>query len=292
MITRCVPYFYQQMLAVTIILLVFQTACNERQTDKRRQLGFIVHSEKPEDKSQNNDNMSKPRYNFTGTVRIVGDVPQLDSIKVSGMKKHCNPGLRPNNALIVSRAGELANAVVYIMMSSEAAATSQKFTSPAIDQKLCTFVPHVQFAALGSKLLIKNNDPTMHSVHASIYGFDSYFPTARRTQLAANNTFFKTLTPAKNMTRQRTLSRTGLLKLVCDFGHSWMRAYVWVVDHPFYALSDSSGRFTIPQVPSGTWQVRIWHEYLGNLEKTIDLVEDLDLVIEFGQVASSGVTQK
>lgn len=222
-------------------------------------------------------------YNLTGTVQIAGGIPKLSPIKVSRMKKHCNPGTRPNNALIVSEAGDIANAVVYLAMNERSPSVSKKFSPPALDQKLCTFVPHVQVAEVGSKLLIKNSDPTMHSVHAYIYDFDTYFPQVRERQMPVSKTVFNLSMPFKNLSRSETLSQTGLLKLVCDVGHSWMQAYIWVVGHPFYAVTDSSGQFVIPEVPSGQWRIRVWHEYLGVVEKVIDLEEDFDIKIVFDQ---------
>jgi hypothetical protein len=42
-----------------------------------------------------------------------------------------------------------------------------------------------------------------------------------------------------------------------------MRGYIGVVEHPFFAVTDGSGRFSIPQLPPGTYTIEAWHERLG-----------------------------
>jgi hypothetical protein len=50
------------------------------------------------------------------------------------------------------------------------------------------------------------------------------------------------------------------VKLRCDAGHSWMSAWVAVFDHPFYAVTDAKGRFTIRDLPAGEHTLEMWHE--------------------------------
>ena len=45
--------------------------------------------------------------------------------------------------------------------------------------------------------------------------------------------------------------------------HAWMNAYVGVLEHPFFAVTDANGRFSIPQLPPGTYTIETWHERLG-----------------------------
>jgi hypothetical protein len=59
-----------------------------------------------------------------------------------------------------------------------------------------------------------------------------------------------------------------MLRLSCDV-HTWMRAYIGVVSHPYFAVSGNTGTFEIANVPAGKQVVRAWHEQYGELEHAI-----------------------
>lgn len=42
--------------------------------------------------------------------------------------------------------------------------------------------------------------------------------------------------------------------------HPWMRGYVRVFDHPYFAITDADGFFEIPKAPAGKWRIHYWHE--------------------------------
>ena len=52
------------------------------------------------------------------------------------------------------------------------------------------------------------------------------------------------------------------MKVQCDI-HKWMEGWVVIADHPYYALTDTNGTFTISNVPPGTYTLEVWHEMLG-----------------------------
>ena len=50
-----------------------------------------------------------------------------------------------------------------------------------------------------------------------------------------------------------------------------MKAWVVVTEHPFYAISDPEGRFTLEGLPPGRYKVRLWHETLGTMTRDVDV---------------------
>ena len=48
-----------------------------------------------------------------------------------------------------------------------------------------------------------------------------------------------------------------------------MGAYILTLDHPFMAVTDESGRFSIPNLPVGKHEFVVWHERAGYLEKIL-----------------------
>jgi hypothetical protein len=57
-------------------------------------------------------------------------------------------------------------------------------------------------------------------------------------------------------------TREVMIPVKCQV-HNWMRGYIGVVEHPFFAVTDGDGRYTIPQLPPGTYTIEAWHERLG-----------------------------
>ncbi len=67
----------------------------------------------------------------------------------------------------------------------------------------------------------------------------------------------------------------------CDAGHTWMSAYIWVSKHPYYAVTDKSGKFEIADVPPGTYKLKAWHEALGTVEQTVTVAPKKEVSSDF-----------
>ena len=65
--------------------------------------------------------------------------------------------------------------------------------------------------------------------------------------------------------------------------HAWMNAYVGVLEHPFFAVTDGTGRFSIAQLPAGTYTIEIWHERFGTQTQqvTVAAKDTKDLTFTF-----------
>lgn len=123
-----------------------------------------------------------------------------------------------------------------------------------LDNRNCQFVPHVQTAVVGSRLLIRNSDPILHNTHAFING---------------KRTAFNLALPIQGMEIIKKLKRPGLLSMTCDAGHTWMSAYVVVTEHPYASVTDNHGFCTLDDVPPGKYTIGAWHETLG--EQTMEI---------------------
>jgi hypothetical protein len=74
-------------------------------------------------------------------------------------------------------------------------------------------------------------------------------------------------------------ARPEFIPISCDL-HSWMRGWVVVTDHPFYAVTDADGGFALGDVPPGRYTVNVWHETLGTVSRSIDVTGDVTLTLE------------
>ena len=123
--------------------------------------------------------------------------------------------------------------------------------SALIDQIGCVYTPHVNVVTTGQKVLIKNSDKTLHNVNSK----------------SKINESFNSAQPAGVPDIEKTFnSPEDPFYIKCDV-HPWMKAWVMVADHPYFAVTDANGNFEINNVPDGTYEVMFWQEKLSNLPK-------------------------
>lgn len=162
-------------------------------------------------------------------------------------------GTRPASAGAVSGTvtdghGAARGAVVYLTGS---ATRPLPMTTAMVDQRDKMFTPHVSVVTRGTTVRFPNDDTVFHNVFA-------YFQ-AKKFDLGMY---------PRGTTKKVTFDRTGLVIILCNV-HSYMSAYIMVVDTPYYAVSDASGRFRLPNVPPGTYTLHGWHESGATLTQTV-----------------------
>ena len=97
---------------------------------------------------------------------------------------------------------------------------------------------------------MKNGDPFIHNIRS----------------LSRKNRPFNIAQPADSPDREKTFeSAEGPITIKCDF-HPWMTAHFWVMEHPFFAVTDEKGVFSIPDLPPGDYTLSAWHEVFGEQE--------------------------
>ncbi len=192
---------------------------------------------------------------LTGLVKFEGAAPKMNTIQMSAdpycQSQHGSAPATEEDA-VVGPAGELANVFVYIKDIKGNFPTPS--TPVTIDQKGCQYHPHVNAVMVGQPLAIKNDDATLHNIHA--------LPTA--------NSQFNEGQPVQGMVSTKTLDKVEMtpFKIKCDV-HGWMKSYMAVMPHPFYAVSETNGTFTIPNLPPGQYTVVAWHEKYGQQEQKV-----------------------
>src|SRR2546423_442869 len=102
-----------------------------------------------------------------------------------------------------------------------------------MDQKACAFVPRVVLVPVGGTVEFLNSDRLLHNLHSA----SKDNPTFNRTQ-------------PRGRAIPIAFAKPEIVRVDCDL-HSWMRAWVVVADHPFYALTGEAGEFELPSVPPG-----------------------------------------
>ena len=187
---------------------------------------------------------------IAGAVKFDGAVPPADVIRMT-TDKNCVQNAGPNpqsDALLVADDKGVRNTFVYVKEGLDPSYTFETPTSPAVlDQKGCVYTPRVLGVRVGQAIEVVNSDPTMHNVHA----------------LPMVNREFNHGQPKQNTRLTEVFTAPEVMvRFKCDV-HSWMAAWVGVVAHPFFAVTDASGSFKLSGLPPGDYTLEAWHETLG-----------------------------
>jgi len=202
-----------------------------------------------------------------GQIRFVGTPPARTPVKMSAdttcQQQHPEPVL--SEEVIVNDNGTLRNVFAYVKEGLRGSFPAP--TTPVVlDQTGCRYQPHVVGLQINQPLEIHNSDATLHNVNAK--------PHANKP--------FNVAQPVQGM---KTVKKFETSEVMVGFKcnvHPWMRAYVGVVEHPFFAVSDDTGAFTLSGLPAGTYVIEAWHEQYGTQSQTISVAD--------GEQASLGFT--
>jgi plastocyanin len=187
---------------------------------------------------------------ISGAVRYAGKPPVAARIEITKDKEVCGAKPHYDESLVVSPAGGIRNAVVVVKGAPGAA----KPAAVTFDQKDCDYVPHVLAFPAGSTVAILNSDDILHSVHA----------------LRGEKTLFDMAQPGFKKKIAATVREPGVIRILCD-AHGWMEGWWYVTATPYYATTGASGRFTIKDVPPGSYTLQVWQEKLGTREQKIEV---------------------
>lgn len=182
----------------------------------------------------------------SGVISFNGAAPtpkkiQMDSDPVCSQKN-------PNAVLedVVVADGKLANVFVYVKNPP-----NFTFDTPTseveLDQIGCHYSPHVIAVQTNQPIKVVNSDATNHNIH----------PTPK------DNREWNESQPPSAPPIIKTFARAEVLIPVKCNQHSWMKAWIGVLDHPFFAVSGKDGSFTIKGLPPGEYEINAWHEKLG-----------------------------
>jgi hypothetical protein len=200
-----------------------------------------------------------------GEVKFIDEPPKMPAVKVSKDQDYCGETL-PNETYLIDATGALSNVVVFIETPPTAMAAADTQRENILNNTGCRYVPRIMAMQKGERLKVRNNDPKLHIPH-------SYHE---------DRTVFNLSLPFKGTTIDATsrIRQPGILKVVCDT-HAWMLAYIHVFDHPYYAVTDEGGLFTILDLPAGTYILKAWHEDSGVRSQEVIVPESGNLRVFF-----------
>jgi len=180
---------------------------------------------------------------YNGAVPTRKIIPNKD-VEVCG-------GIREEPLVEVGPDKGVKNAAVYLVEVAKGKAWPAAGKPPELDNIKCRFVPEVQVIAAGP-LDVVNKDPVLHNTHG-YYG---------------NRTAFNMALPNEGQRIPTELTRAGTVRVDCD-AHGWMEGWIYVVDNPYYAVTGDDGKFSITDVPPGTYNLVAMQSYTGAVQQSV-----------------------
>ena len=206
--------------------------------------------------------------NISGVITYNGEVPNFREIKMDAdpicLSKHTE-AVFPQT-LRLGPEKTMADVFVHI---TKGLPQGVKYPVPAepavINQQGCMYDPHVLVVMVGQTVKILNPDGTLHNVHA----------------LSKINPEFNLAMPKFREEMTQTFSKAEFMfPIKCDV-HPWMAAWISVMDHPFFAVTQEDGGFVLRDVPPGEYEIEAWHEKLGQQKATVSVKDGSSNQVNF-----------
>jgi len=196
-----------------------------------------------------------------GWVRLAGPVPQEEFQPVFKHREFCGERM-PSEHVRVGADRGIAD-VLITLEGVPPRREIQPTRTALLDNLGCRFVPRVQIVPPGTRLEVRNSDPILHTVHAYL----------------GTETLFHLALPVFRQRVWASLNRPGLIRIDCDVGHTWMRAYILVRADGLATVTGPDGGFRLEGVPAGSFRLRAWHETLGTREVSVTVAKDRPTVV-------------
>ncbi|HXX44696.1 MAG TPA: carboxypeptidase regulatory-like domain-containing protein [Candidatus Acidoferrales bacterium] len=251
-------HFRPWRLTLAFFALLTAAGCGNKQTSESSSLPTVD---------------SSTAGSIGGVVTLDGIPPILKPIDMSQssvcVQANSAPVIPPT--FVVGDHATLANVVVFV----KSGLGKYKFETPSepviLGQKNCMYEPHVLALMTDQPFEIENNDPTMHNVHP----------------MPKQNRQWSTSQPAGSAAFKSSFARPEFAMPVLCNVHPWMRAFVFVFDHPYFSVSSKSGTFELRNLPPGTYTIEAWHESLGALDQTVTVAANESKTISFAFKSNS-----
>jgi len=196
---------------------------------------------------------------ITGKVSFEGEAPKPKPLSF-GAEKQCadmhkdHPPMAED--LVVNPDHTVKWALVYVKgdVKGDFKAPEASFL---MDQKGCVFAPHVAAVMAGQKVSFLNSDPVLHNVRTN----------------SKINTPFNIAEPFQGISIDQVFDKPELaIEIRCDV-HFWMKSFIHIFSHPYFAVTGDDGSFVIKDLPAGNYTLEVWHEKLGTQTQEVTVAD-------------------
>jgi plastocyanin len=191
-----------------------------------------------------------------GIVRFDGKVPVAKAISMGAdpvcVKEHPSPVLAQE--VMADAKGDLQNVIVFVSDGLGDRTFDPPSQPAVVEQKGCLYQPHVLAVRANQTLELVNDDSTSHNIHP----------------VPANNREWNKAEPPGSRMEEAFAREEVAIPVKCNV-HPWMRGYIAVFKHPYFAVTGKDGAFDLSNLPPGTYTIKAWHEKLGTSTQTVTI---------------------
>jgi len=204
---------------------------------------------------------------ISGTVKWEGAAPPARALKMDAdavcHAKHTEPVL--DERLVLGDGQTMGDIVVRVVRGLPDKKWDPPKEPAVLDQNGCIYVPHVLGVMVDQNIKILNSDGILHNVNAT----------------AKENRGFNLGMPPTMKEAEKSFSRPEDVRLKCNV-HPWMTSVISVSPHPFFSVTGKDGKFTIKNLPPGTFEIEAWHHFdkIGSQKATVTIAADGDKITQ------------
>jgi plastocyanin len=201
-----------------------------------------------------------------GRVKFQGQLPSPTKVSMAAdpscAKLHPAPAVAQE--FVAGTDNSLGNVIVFISDGLQNRSFDVPGEAVTFEQKGCIYEPHVVALRANQKLKMINSDNTTHNIHP----------------IPANNREWNKAEPA-GTTMEESFPREEIaIPVKCNV-HPWMKSYIAVFKHPYFAVTSKDGSFQLPNLPPGEYTVEAWHEKLGTMTQKITVAAGENKTVDF-----------
>jgi hypothetical protein len=245
--------------------------------------------------------------NIKGVIKFSGAVPADEELKIFKDAEFCGASIKAGKYIVggatpgvnggatpgVKSAAGVKNAVVWIDDIKSGRAVEKKTVDIAI--KKCAIEPLVSVGFVGGNYSFVNEDTILHTLqlkldvayHKNVSGRN--LPDGATILNLALPTSAGRATVSSIKRYHRYTNETGRINVLSNL-HEWMRGYIFVLDHPYAAVTDEKGEFSLDGLPPGQYTLNVWHEGFGtrHAKITVESGRSVMAVVDFADDNRAG----
>jgi hypothetical protein len=200
--------------------------------------------------------------NFKGTAPAKPRAISMDADAVCAAKHQT--AVYPET-LVLNANGTVRNVFVYVKTGLEGKTFAVPDQPVVLDQNGCMYKPHVLGIQARQNLKVVSSDNTTHNIHP--------LPTI-------NQEWNVSQAPGADPILRSFTRPEATIPVKCN-QHPWMRAYIHVISHPFYAVSGDDGSFKLDGLPPGDYEIEAVHEELGSSTQKVTVPAKGSVTVSF-----------
>ncbi len=258
---------YAWCVVIAAALAFTLVSCGKKETTETAPAGSAAPAATPIDMSTVGA--------VSGTVKLDGTPPKPKKINMAAepscaAQHTATPAT--DEEVVVGDGGALGNVIVYVKEGLGNRTFERPKTPVTIDQKGCTYAPHVIALQAGQALDVVNSDKVTHNIH----------PVPK-----FNREWNKSQPPGAGNLEETFTREEVAIPVKCNV-HPWMKSYVAVLKNPYFQVTGKNGSFDLKNLPPGTYTIEAWHEKYGASDQTVTIGPKESKTVNFVFKATAG----